>query len=224
MKAYPVFFHPPVLAQSPEVAAEADHQPIAVLGAVREAEHVAEVAADREVTAYQSVPTISAEVTLTAAMKVRRNKRGLARVNDEEARSEEETNKHGRVLGSTTANTFVKSRELIVASIFLNEKKRGNVVGRRCLAVEVDHEAGVEVRREPNGIVGNTNMTEKRRNARTDIVTETEWTTGQGRKDATTVDTADSTSVKFVFSVQELPEWKIINQQQFIAAVVLHII
>ena len=158
-------------------------------------------------------------------MKVRRNKRGrLARVNDEEARSEEGTNKHGRVLGSTTANTFVKSRELTVASIVINEKKRGNGVGRHCLPVEVDREAGVEVRRGPNGIVGNTNMTEKRRNARTDIETEMEWTTGQETKDATTVDTADSTSVTFVFFVQELPRWKITNQQQFIAVVVLHII
>ena len=55
-------------------------------------------------------------------------------------------------------------------------------------------------------------------------MTEMEWTTGQGTKDATTVDTADSTSAKFVFSVQELPRWKITNQQQFIAVVVLHII
>lgn len=135
-----------ILAQAPEEAVAADRQSIAVLGVVREAEHAAEVGADQEATAYRLALTISAEASLTVAMKARRNRRGLTRVNDDEARAEEGTKKDERVLGNMTASTFGRSRELMLVLIVISGKRRGNEVGRRCHGAEVDHEAGAEVR------------------------------------------------------------------------------
>ena len=104
-------FYVVIPAQSPEEAAAADRQSIAALGAVLEAERAAEVAAHQEVTAFQSVRTILAEASRTAATKAPTSKRRLERVNDDGALPEEGTRKNDRVLGSTTAITFGRRRE-----------------------------------------------------------------------------------------------------------------
>lgn len=132
-----------ISVQSREQAVAADPPSIAALGAVREAPHVAEVEADQGVTAgaYQSVLTILAEAKQKAATKAQTNEKG--RVNDDGARSEEETTKNERDLGNTTATTSERKRDPTDLTV-INEKRRAIEVDRLILRAEVDREVEVQ--------------------------------------------------------------------------------
>ena len=129
--------------QSPEQAVGADPPSIAVLGAVREPEHAAEVEAeaDQEVTAYQSALTTSVEASRKAATKAQTNRGG--RINDDEARPEEETTRNECDLGNTTASTSERRRDLMDL-IVINGKRCANEVGHLFLRAGVDREVGVQ--------------------------------------------------------------------------------
>lgn len=124
--------------QSPEQAVGADPQSIAVLGAVQKAEHAAEVEADQEVTAYQSALTTSVEVNQKAATKAGRSIGG--KINDDEARPEEETRKNERNLGNTTASTSERRRDPM--DLIVTNGKRCEV-GHLFLRAGVDREVEV---------------------------------------------------------------------------------
>lgn len=128
------------LVQSPEQAVGADPPSFAVLGAVREAEHAAEVEADQGVTAYQSALTTTVEASRKAATKVQTNRGG--RINDDEARPEEETTKNERDLGNTTASTSERRRDPMDL-IVINGKRCVNEVGHLSLRAGVDREVEV---------------------------------------------------------------------------------
>lgn len=132
-----------ISVQSREQAVAADPPSIAALGAVREALYVAEVEADQGVTAgaYQSVLTILAEAKQKAATKAQTNEKG--RVNDDGARSEEETTKNERDLGNTTATTSERKRDPTDLTV-INEKRRAIEVDRLILRAEVDREVEVQ--------------------------------------------------------------------------------
>ena len=157
-------------------AVGADPPLIADLGAVRAAEHTAEVEAeaDQEVTAYQSALRKSVEASRKVATKAQTNRGG--KINDGEARPEEETTKNERNLGDTTASTSER-RDLIVT----NGKRCVNEVGHLFLRAGVDRE--VEVPRRDSA--ENMSKGEKRRSEKTGIAIGMEWTIGaQGIRDA----------------------------------------